>query len=297
MELIMTTDLAKVLPRSIDFNHEQLKAELSQKLDYYNNLVVTEDSIKSAKADKVTLNKLRAALDDKRKEVKKDCLTPYEDFERKVKELICMIDKPIAAIDGQIKAFDEQKRSEKQDEIMRFFCEKIGDLEPLLPFEKIFNPRWLNATYKMSDIEKEITETIFKVRNNINIIKAFDVDCEQQMLDKYLETLDMSAAMAEKTRWEEQQKRLKEYEESQRKAQEAVKTAPDETTSEQKETSPEQPAPQSYIPEPEQCHAREQLKTISVTFHDTTAEFRHGMHDLCVKYGIKYGWAKKEDLE
>nr|DAK78388.1 MAG TPA: Protein of unknown function (DUF1351) [Caudoviricetes sp.] len=307
MELIMSTDLAKALPKSIDFNHEQLKTELSQKLDYYNNLVVTEDSIKSAKADKATLNKLRTALDDKRKEVKKDCLTPYEDFEKKVKELIGMIDEPITAIDSQIKVFDDAKKHEKEGQIKAFYLANIHELETLLPLEKIWSPKWLNTTYKMADITGEITGTIFKVKNDINIIKAFGVECEQQMLDTFLRTLDMSAAMAEKTRWEEQQKRLKEYEESQRKAaaekaaEESKQPAPQVIETTFSEPTPQPEPSQSYIPEPDECPQPivpdEPRKTISVTFHDTTAGFRHEMGALCTKYGIKYGWAKREDLQ
>lgn len=301
MELIMTTDLAKSLPKSIDFNHQQLKTELLEKLTYYKSLVVTEDSISSAKKDRAALNKLKTALDDKRKEVKNDCLTPFETFEKKVKELISMIDDPINAIDLQVKAFEDQKKAEKEKQIIAFYIANIGDLLSLLPFEKLNNARWLNATYKMADIEKEISDVIFKVKNDIAIIEAMGLGCEQQMLDKYLSTLNMSEALAEKTRFEEQQKRLKEYEESRRKAQEAAKEPEPKYINTTFKDVAEPQEPQEYIPEPEQCPQRsqavEEAKTISVTFRDTTADFRREMSALCAKHGIKYGWAKKEDIE
>jgi len=314
MKLIMKTDLAKAIPQAIEFNYDELKAQLPERLTYYNNLVVTEESIKSAKADKAALNKLLTAFEDARKEVKRDCLRPYEDFNSKESELAGMIREAITSIDSQVKSFDENKKQKKQDQIKAFYLSSIQDLESLLPLEKIWNSKWLNTTYKMADIEKEIKETIFKVKNGINIIKAFGVDCEQQMLDKYLDTLDMSAAMAEKTRWEEQQKRLKEYEEAQRKAKEEAERKASEEAKAQTIVINGTPghdlcdaksgdnivfggnvetAENNYIPEPEQCVPIKPLtKTISVTFEDTTADFRHEMHDLCVKYGIKYGWAK-----
>lgn len=110
MEFIMSTDLTTALPKEIGFNFEELKAELAEKLDYYNNLVVTEDTIKEGKAEKAKLNKLREAVESKRKEIKKECMAPYTDFEAKVKELVAMIDAPVAAIDGQLKVFEEQRR-------------------------------------------------------------------------------------------------------------------------------------------------------------------------------------------
>ena len=295
-ELKMETDLSKALPKSIKFNYEELKKQLADGLDYYNNLVVTEDSIKGAKKDKAQLNKLKTALENARKDVKNQCLAPYEEFATQEKELVSMIDAPIQSISDQMQKFDDAKKQEKQDQIKAFYFANIHDLESLLPLEKIWNPKWLNATYKMADISDEITKTIFKVKNDLNIIKAFGVECEQQMIDKYLDTLDMSAAMAEKTRWEEQQKKIKEYEEAQTIV---IDGTPGHDLCDAKPgdnvvfaDSPESPS-HEYIPEPEQCAPIKPLaKTISVTFEDTTADFRHEMHDLCVKYGIKYGWAK-----
>ena len=76
MKFILKTDLSS-LPQIIDFNFEDMKSELSIKLKQYNALVVTEDSIKSAKDDKAQLNKLRTAIENKRKEIKNQCLAPY----------------------------------------------------------------------------------------------------------------------------------------------------------------------------------------------------------------------------
>ena len=299
MELIMNTDLAKVMPKSIEFNHEELKKELVARLDKYNNLVVTEDGISEAKKDRANLNKLRTALDNKRKEVKKDCLSPYEDFEKKVKEIIALVDKPILAIDSQVKAFDEQKKAEKEQEISNYFAAEIGELADLLPLSKIWNPKWLNVTYKTESIEKEITEAIFKAKNDIAIIKAMNLECEQQMLDVYLEKLDMSAAMAEKTRFEERQKQLREYEARQKKAaqnppSQSYTRAGDPPYIEAAYREVEEPTQTQQNDKPE---ALDSPRTISVTFEETTANFRHSMSELCKQYGIKYRWAKKEDIK
>ena len=57
MDFKLQTDL-NTLPSVIEFNYSELKAEMTERLKYYNNLVVSENSIKSAKADKANLNKL-----------------------------------------------------------------------------------------------------------------------------------------------------------------------------------------------------------------------------------------------
>ena len=75
----------------IEFNFDQLKEEISVQLKRYTNMVVTEETIKLAKEDKAELNKLMKALDTRRKEVKKECMEPYEAFASKVKELTDLI--------------------------------------------------------------------------------------------------------------------------------------------------------------------------------------------------------------
>lgn len=299
MEFVMNTDLEKSLPQKIDFNYEALKSELADKLKYYNGLVVTEDSIRDAKGDKAALNKLKTALDDRRKDIKREYLRPFEEFEGKVKELVGMIDAPVQAIDGQIKAFDEQKKAEKKTEIETFYTENAGDVAAILPLEKVWDNRWLNTTYKITDIQQEITGRISKVRNDIGIIKGMRLDCEAQVMDTYLRTLDMSAALAEKTRLEDQKRRMEEYEAAQKKAAQEVTQEP-------------QTVIVDGTPGHDLCDCRPgdhvafgidfsaskdttayaELKTIKVVFYNTTEAFRHDMRALTEKYGVTYGGLK-----
>ena len=206
MEVRLTPAIEQVIPPQISFNFEEIKSELAGKLQVYQSMVVTESGIKEAKADRANLNKFKAALADSRKAVKAQWNQPLSDFESKMKELERMVDEPIGAIDRQVKAYDEAKKQDKRQQIERFFEGAVGDLEEVLPLSKIWNDRWLNATYPMKDIEKEIIERIRKTHSDIGIIVAMQLPCCDQMLSTYLETLDMSRAMEEKHKYEQAQK-------------------------------------------------------------------------------------------
>lgn len=206
MEVRLTPAIEQVIPPQISFNFEEIKSELAGKLQVYQNMVVTESGIREAKADRANLNKFKAALADSRKAVKAQWNQPLSDFEGKMKELERMVDEPIGAIDRQVKAYDEAKKQDKRQQIERFFEGAVGDLEEVLPLSKIWNDRWLNATYPMKDIEKEIVERIRKTHSDIGIIVAMQLPCCDQMLSTYLETLDMSRAMEEKHKYEQAQK-------------------------------------------------------------------------------------------
>ena len=153
MELVLKS--AEInLPKEID-NLEALKAELIPKLEKYNNLVVTADSIKEAKADRAALNKLKTALDDQRKEIKKQYLEPYNVLENQCKEVLALIDAPIQAIDKQIKAFDNIEENEKYTELTTAFA--ALEAPEWISLDTVLNPKWKNKTAKTDSLISEMT--------------------------------------------------------------------------------------------------------------------------------------------
>ncbi len=242
MEFQIKTDMS-VLPKTIDFNFEEMKQELTDKLKYYNSLVVTEDSIKNAKADKAKLNALYNAIENKRKEIKKECMQPYIDFENRCKEITGLIKEPVQSIDNQIKAFEQQELDEKYRQLTEHYSTHIGDISSLVPLEKILNPKWQNKTTKLEDLKLEIENRIDCIKNDMQTISDLDSSFTLQMQDVYLRTLDLSKAVNEGKRLSEQQKQLNEIKRKQEEQNAVLKAKLEaERQAQQKQTeSPEQP--------------------------------------------------------
>ena len=55
----------------IDVNFEEIEANLKEVLAGYQGIIVTEDTIKQAKADIAELRKKRTSIDDEKKRIKK----------------------------------------------------------------------------------------------------------------------------------------------------------------------------------------------------------------------------------
>ena len=275
MEFNLSTDIKQSIPNAIVFNFEELKAELSEKIKPYETLAVTEDDLKSAKSDKAKLNKLKKALNDKKVEVKKEYISPLENFEKQVKELVEIIDKGVNNIDTQVKDFEKKEVDEKLKEIASFYVEEFPDYYEVLKLEKVIPNKWQNKTCKLETIKQEIRDKVFKFENDIKVIKAMKLECEEQMLDAYIETLDMSAALQKKPEFEERLNALKLMKNSEPAKEEIASTA--ETVQEQ-------------LPQPpKQAVNQQATKTIDVRFYDTTEEFRKAMKALTTQYNIKYG--------
>ena len=227
MELRILSPQEGNFVKEIRWNNEELKAEIAEKMQEYKFIAFTEETIKEAKADRAKLNKLRTAFEDERKRIKKLCMAPYDEFEKQVKELIALIDEPIRLIDGQIKEVEEQRRIEKKGKVLEFYEENIGTLKGVLPFEKIFRSEYLNATKSMKSITEEMQALFDRVNADLDTIEGFGSKYELQIKDAYLKTLDLSAAMQEKARLEEVERRLAErkQEEQRREAERAAREA------------------------------------------------------------------------
>lgn len=211
MEFIMKTDL-KQLPDKIEFNYEEMKAEFSKKLVHYNTLVVTEDSIRDAKTDKAALNKLKEAIDTRRKEIKKLYLLPYENLEKQCKELIAMIEAPIKSIDSQIAVFDQKLQDEKWEQITAYYNAEVKELKELVPLEKIVSSKWKNKTESLESVNNAIGDTLERIRGELETVSTLRSPYEQQIKDVYLNDYNLSKALMEQKRLEERQKQIEEME-------------------------------------------------------------------------------------
>ena len=196
MDFLVKTDLQS-FPKSIDFNFTEIKSELEEKLVKYKNLVVTEDSVKAAKADKAKLNKLATAIEDKRKEVKAICLAPYNDFEVKCKELVSLIKAPAVAIDTQVKEFENIEKEKKYNELKAYFDENVKELSEIVDFDKILNPKWGNVTQKVDTLKNEIGDTIDRIREELATINEqfADVPYKSAVISEYCKKYDLSKTL------------------------------------------------------------------------------------------------------
>lgn len=244
MELNVTTDLAKAIPSEISFNFAELKAELTERLDHYNHLVITEDGIKEGKADRAKLNKLKNAIEARRKEIKNACMAPYTAFEVQVKEITALIDKPIAAIDNQLAAYEEQRKAEKKVVIEAVWHDYLAEnkVPDGIALSSIYDPKWLNATVSIEAIKKTMEERLEQIAKDLAVIAglpAFNFEAQET----YLDTLDLGRAVSEAQRLNALEQKRKEWEAEKERRQAAQEAARATETAQPAVTTPEAQTP------------------------------------------------------
>lgn len=180
------------MPDAIEFNFDELKAELQERARQYELAIYSDDQIKLAKADRAALNKLKKALNDERIRMEKEYMIPFNEFKSKINEIITIIDKPIAAIDSQVKDYEERQKQEKEHSIRLYMSTFALPYE--IPIEKIFNPKWLNATVPMTQVTNEINERIQQIAEDLETIESID-EYQAEAIRHYAETLDLRGSI------------------------------------------------------------------------------------------------------
>lgn len=212
------------IPEKIDFNYEELKTELTSKVSFYETLVYTDDQVKDAKADRATLNKLKKTLNDERIRREKEYMQPFNEFKAQVNEIIGIIDKPIAVIDKQVKEFEDQKKANKQNAIEELFA-TIG-FQNFVTLEKIWDPKWLNASVSMKSIEEQMRSRMYQIGDDVLTLHNLP-EFGFEATEVYKQTLDINKAIKEAQRMAEIAKAKAEAE-ARRKAEEEARKAAEE---------------------------------------------------------------------
>ena len=190
----------------IKWNNEELKAAIAEKTEEYKGLVFTEETISEGKKDRANLNKLRGAIDDERKRVKKLCMEPCNRFEKEVKEVLALVDEQISAIDVQIKEVEQIRKEEKRKAVQELF-ESIG-FQKFVTLEMIWDEKWLNASVALSKVENQMKETMYRIGEEVGTISRLP-EFSFEAMEVYKKTLDLTQAIKKGQELADIQKRKK----------------------------------------------------------------------------------------
>lgn len=132
-----------------------------------------------AKKDRAELNKAKDKIGRARKDLISELMKPYNDFEDRCKALEKKIDMASKALDEIVKVKENEEKEQKRKQIETFWqCKNFT----LFPLDKIFNPKWLNKTYKESDILSEMDNFIDKAYKDLKTCERYSemygLDCD-----------------------------------------------------------------------------------------------------------------------
>jgi hypothetical protein len=177
-------------------NEAAFKETLAAALAPYElDLATAEMSV--LKEKKATLSRLRRVLDEKRKGIKALYAQPYLAFERKIKEIFEMIDKPLNAISEKVSAHEAEVEKAKLGRIEEAFNDMFVKY-PEVKWNDVKKEQWGNKTYKYETIEAELVTMLHEVETGKKLLidDALNEKYTPQGLKELYRTCDIAAALA-----------------------------------------------------------------------------------------------------
>lgn len=210
MELRIVTQMeAGVLPE-IQWNNDELKQEVAAKAAEYKVIAYTDAQEKEMRNDRATLNKLVTAFEDQRKQVKKFYQAPYDKFEAQVKEVLNPVREAIRSIDDGLAEIERNYRSEKTNKMRNFYEEHVGDLRPIIPFEKTINEYWYRKSVTDKKLEQGYIDLFNRIRCDLSGLDELPERFRDKATVEYMKNFSLGEALQEGKRLEELEKSMEE---------------------------------------------------------------------------------------
>lgn len=213
-------------------NYEPLKAAAQEMAAVYGSQLVSVDAIKDAKTDMAMLRKLAKSASDMRIKIEREHAAKIATVTRQLKEVAGIFTDAAAKIDSQVKAYDEERKAARLEEIRQIYAEEIGDMADIIPFDKLYRAEWLNKTTTDKTVRGDIQTAVINAQTGIEQIKGLGSPHENAILSAFLDKLSLADALAAKKRLEDMDAAMKRRQEETVKAVENVVEAIKEAVTE-----------------------------------------------------------------
>lgn len=231
----------------------QIKQQVAERVETVTSLVVTEDTVKAVKKARAELGAEFKSWEEKRKEVKKAVITPYEKFEEVYNDCISNSYKTADKLLKQrIDEVENELKAKKAAEVQSYFEEYLASKG--IDFVT-YAQAGLNVTLSASlkSLKEQAAAFVDRIESDLKLIETF-TDLKAEILVEYKKSLNVSDAITgvkarAKAVQEEQARQEAEAEKRAAEAQrvEAIKAAIPEAPA-----AVEAPTEQTAAPAPEQ---------------------------------------------
>lgn len=302
MELMIYSPAENERLPEIQWNFEEIKRYAAEKAAWYQSIAYTDADTKEMKSDKAEINKFINALEDARKQKKKEYMAPYEVFEGQVKEALLPLRKTVALITEKIDEVEEQYREARKAKMEEFYYKYVGDLQPMVPFQKTIKEEFYKRAFTDKKLEQAYSCFFERLREDIKGLDQLPEKFRDKALLKYMEEFSLSAALQEGKRLEEldrlmEERRRKQEEERQaRMAEESrrLEAAAREAQKQQELAAKQEPVqkeePKAEMPQAPQAPQKPQEEILHMDFRVWgTREQIMGLRQYLIDNQIKFG--------
>ncbi len=202
-------------PSTIEANFDALEAHVRKTVEAYEGAtydLTKKENIAEAKHDRSYLNGLKKEIDERRKAVKREYSKPLDAFEKRCKQITAIIDEAADNIKAQLDQAEEERKARAYAKLQEHYEEFAGLLAPVVPYERLHEPQWLNKTFGEVKAYEALEAKVSKLAGDWETLKSqfegepFYAEAERELFA----TLDLGAALTAARKASEEAARIAE---------------------------------------------------------------------------------------
>ena len=178
-------------------NYDELMAYARESVKPYAGLVVTDDQLGAAKDVVARMRKVAKAASDLRIRTEREHAAQIALAVQQLKEVASVFTEAAGAIDSQVKAITNDRKTKKREELRQYFLSVVGTAGPYISFEDIEDEKWLNASVNIETAKKQIDESVASFKEAVDTLESMDCDpaIKASMQAEFKRTKSLAAAV------------------------------------------------------------------------------------------------------
>ena len=160
----------------------KLKKEVDGKLADYRDVrrIETNEDFKAAKKYRAAVNDVKKPIEAQRKAAKKKYSDLLKTFDKTIGEITGPIDKLSDEYKAEIDRYDGECRKRRLTALKGHYYDLAGEMGPLVPYERIADDRWLNASFGEVKAKNIIERRVGELLHQFKFVNGLDYADEDE---------------------------------------------------------------------------------------------------------------------
>lgn len=160
----------------------KLKKNVDEKLADYADVkrIEKDEDFKAAKKYRAAVNDVKKPIEAQRKAAKKKYSDLLKTFDKTIGEITAPIDRLSDEYKAEIDRYDGECRARRLTALKGHYYDLAGEMGPLVPYERIADDRWLNASFGEVKAKNVIERRVGELLHQFEFVNGLDYADESE---------------------------------------------------------------------------------------------------------------------
>ena len=160
----------------------KLKKNVDEKLADYMDVkrIEKDEDFKAAKKYRAAVNDVKKPIEAQRKAAKKKYSDLLKTFDKTIGEITAPIDRLSDEYKAEIDRYDGECRARRLAALSGHYYDLAGEMGPLVPYERIADDRWLNASFGEVKAKNIIERRVGELLHQFKFVNGLDYADEDE---------------------------------------------------------------------------------------------------------------------